>query len=136
MKRLLAVLSASFVFGLFGCKQGVDGNSIVAKLRQPSFSSNAGPAYIAECRAAGVPVPNTVLDVNDGWVNHGVLANPFLEPEKAAELWSWVSSSPLGLCLALPRWEVAGANRERAHLFGVICQGFESSSPDDSSGRV
>jgi hypothetical protein len=85
---------------------------------------NDGARYIAECQAAGVPVPTNILDST--WVNHGFLRNVFETPSLDAELWSWTSTSPRGICLALPRW-VPLASPGEAKALGVICQGFDSS---------
>ncbi|MER2564633.1 MAG: hypothetical protein ABTQ32_28160, partial [Myxococcaceae bacterium] len=83
------------------------------------FTSNSKAAYIAECQQNGVPLPTDVLD--GSWVNHGEVKDEFLAASLEAELWSWTSSSPEGICLALPRWSsgVAGA-------FGIICMGQQS----------
>jgi hypothetical protein len=97
-------------------------------------TTKSGTDYIAECQAAGVPVPTMV---NDGtWENHGILSNEFIETSLFAEVWSWVSSSPRGICLSLPRHtaEVGGLTK----ITGVICMGIESSKVCyfDSPGDV
>jgi hypothetical protein len=91
----------------------------------PLVTANAGQAYISQCIAAGVPVPTTVLD--SSWVNHGTFDQEFLSDELEAELWSWSPGNPRGLCLALPRWNKPGAATGEAELFGVICQGSDTS---------
>ena len=67
-------------------------------------TTNGGKDYVRECKAAGVPLPDTVLDETAGWVNHGEVLDPFILDTFEAELWSWSSASPEGICLALPRW--------------------------------
>ena len=78
---------------------------------------------MAECRASGVPVPDTILGVD--WVNHGTFEGEFVSSEYFPELWSWESTSPRGLCLALPRYTAASGGRAR--FFGLICLGVETS---------
>jgi hypothetical protein len=91
--------------------------------RQPLATTLSGAAYVSQCRAEGVPVPDQVTN-STGWINHGVLATEFLEQSLTAEVWSWrPSSGPDGLCLALPRWN--GSNT--AQLFGLICMGVVTS---------
>lgn len=87
--------------------------------RQALITQESGAAYRAECASHSVPIPDSVLD--SSWTNHGVLTTNFVGLE--AELWSWESSSPDGLCLALPRWN----SQDQAPLFGIICMGRESS---------
>lgn len=88
-------------------------------------TTNGGAAYVAECRAAGVPVPEVLLSAEEGWVNHGLIDNPFLSnnTNTESELWSWASSAPEGICLALPRWSVKGTTG----FLGLICLGVQSS---------
>jgi hypothetical protein len=86
-------------------------------------TTNSGIDYIEEClNVHGVPIPWTVLDPAAGWVNHGVIADPFEAPGWDAELWTWESNDPDGVCMALPRW--SGNN---AMLLGVICLGRATS---------
>jgi hypothetical protein len=106
----------------------------VPKQRAELSTLNRGTLYIEECRASGVPVPDTILDST--WVNHGALGTDLagaalevfgemLPIPTYAELWSWTSASPRGICLALPRWRMSIP--EVIGNFGVICQGHDSS---------
>jgi hypothetical protein len=91
---------------------------------QALISSNGGAAYRAECVSEGVPVPTTILD--SSWTSHGSIALPFLAASEEAEIWSWESSSPDGVCVALPRWENQGTMTKTddvADVFGIICLG-------------
>ncbi len=113
------------------------------RLRSTLFATDGGMAYVNECIAAGVPVPSTVL--GPGWVRHFDVATggagidpPFIAPRYEgypleAELWSWSSSNPRGICLALPRWQLDAPNDPNPNVntaaaFGVICQGQASST--------
>ena len=80
-------------------------------------TSNSGSDYIEECVQNGVPVPDVVL--NGQWKNHGVLKDDFLGAGRESELWSWESSNPDGVCVALPRWN----DENLAELFGIVCLG-------------
>ena len=85
--------------------------------------------YVEECRAAGVPVPDTVLDFDNGWTNRGSMSLTFLTDEydeNDNEIWSWESAEPQGVCLALPRW-IEKDGVERAEVLGLICMGTETS---------
>ena len=111
------------------CK--VDGPEERGEATQEVGTSLGGPAYLEYCRKQGVPVPEVVLD--DQWTNHGAVEVPFISrfhvdgSELTAELWSFVSTDPAGICLALPRWFTAGTNQGTAKLFGIICLGKNSS---------
>ena len=83
----------------------------------------SGAAYIAECQAAGVPIPTTVLDAS--WTNHGIVTAPFISTGLNAELWSWTSTSPRGMCVALPRWSAPTGGT--ASLYGIICMSVVTS---------
>jgi hypothetical protein len=83
-------------------------------------TSNSGTAYQDECEAAGVPVPRTLVDETDGWVNRGEITTEFLSTTFEAELWTWETDA--GICMALPRW----SGNDEAELFGLICFGYET----------
>lgn len=91
-------------------------------------TETTGDAYNELCITEGVPVPDVVLD--DNWINHGVVGYDLAGGSGTkAELWSWESQSPRGVCLALPRWRTTGtpANGDKADLFGIICLGLDTS---------
>ena len=85
---------------------------------------NQGAAYIAECIAASVPIPPTInqMDPNGtaGWKSQGFIpqALQFIVGTPA-ELRSYKSSSPLGMCYALPRY--TNNAMTTVGLDGVIC---------------
>lgn len=107
---------------LLSCRLEKPGSSQgPAVSRQSIGTVNLGEKYIAECAAAGVPVPESVLDST--WTNYGEIKEEFLSSDLEGELWGWASSSPQGLCLALPRWTEDG----KAPQFGIICQGYRTS---------
>jgi hypothetical protein len=120
---------------LIGCSCSSPGSQTGARTdvrsRQSTlYATTRGPAYVAECRAAGVPVPDTILDPGNGWTvyrdpttgGNGLDEEFVLQPLEA-ELWTWRSSSPAGICLALPRWTTGNV----ASALGVICLGKASS---------
>lgn len=109
--------------------------SRVQRNKATIYSDNSGADYSRECELNGVPVPKYVL--GPGWVNHGVVDDVFESPTAAlpgggpaypleAELWSFTSLQPRGICLALPRWFTDGPEAGKAALFGVICMGQQS----------
>ena len=81
----------------------------------------AGREYIAECREAQVPIPPQWG--GNGWTHVGDLTTNFLGFGNPAQVWRADSSSPKGLCVALPR--VSGSI---ISALGVICLGTESSN--------
>lgn len=83
-------------------------------------TSKSGREYRLECEDARVPVPETLLDETNGWVNRGEITTEFLSPGREAELWTWETEE--GICMALPRWNGA----DEAVLFGLICFSFET----------
>jgi hypothetical protein len=80
-----------------------------------------GAAYINECSAAGVPIPPSWG--TSGWVSRGVLTNEFISSANEAEVFSYQSSSPAGMCFALPR-----SSGNSIRLLGIICLGTASSN--------
>lgn len=81
----------------------------------------SGAQYRAECREAGVPIPPDWG--SSGWNYEGDLANNFLGSGNPAEVWSAKSSSPKGICVALPR-----INGSTIGALGIICLGTESNN--------
>lgn len=79
-----------------------------------------GAAYINECRAAGVPIPPDWGSAS--WVSRGVLDNEFISAASEAEVFVFQSTSPRGICFALPR-----SNGNTISLLGIICQGNDTS---------
>jgi hypothetical protein len=85
-----------------------------------SATDAAGAAYIEECRKAGVPIPPDWGNPN--WISQGNVTTKFIGPDIGAELFTFESQSPRGVCMALPRW--AG---DSTNLLGIICLGTDSS---------
>jgi hypothetical protein len=91
-----------------------------------SFTINKGQAYIDECANAGVPIPPSigVLDPNGvtGWKSQGFI-DPTLQfiVQSPAQVRTYKSTSPPGMCIALPRY--TDASLATVALDGVICLG-------------
>lgn len=94
------------------------------------FTLNSGQAYIDECRNAGVPIPPPINQMDatglTGWRVEGDIpqAQQFIVGSPA-ELRSYRSLAPEGMCYALPRY--SDASRSQVSLDGVICLGKQSS---------
>ena len=87
------------------------------------FTDASGSAYVNECSAAGVPIPPTFFQAP--WVNQGSFdGSEFISSGLDPELWVYESTSPPGVCLALPRYNAS----DEAELLGIICLGTESSN--------
>jgi hypothetical protein len=87
-----------------------------------SATQAGGPAYIEECHKAGVPIPPDWGSAN--WQSRGSLTINFLKSalNPDAELFAFVSESPRGVCMALPR-----SKGNTISLLGIICLGTDSS---------
>ncbi|HKO53650.1 MAG TPA: VCBS repeat-containing protein [Polyangiaceae bacterium] len=87
-----------------------------------ALESNAGgAAYATACAAAGVPNPPAWRSAS--WVFRGTLtgSNNFLGGSDLAEVYSYTSTSPAGVCIALPRRPSTSSTSYE--LVGIICQG-------------
>lgn len=99
-------------------------------VRVRSITTNSGQAYINECMAAGVPIPPTINMMDPaglaGWKSQGFIpqADQFIVGTPA-EVRTYQSTSPEGMCIALPRF--TDATLSTASLDGVICMGKQSS---------
>lgn len=107
-------------------------------VRPLSITINKGQDYIDECRLAGVPIPPTINVMDPaglaGWKSEGFLARTVATPEAPtavfiegtpAEVRTYRSTSPEGMCYALPRY--TDASLRTVELDGVICMGKQSS---------
>lgn len=99
-----------------------------------SATTNQGQAYINECIAARVPIPPTigVLDPTGlaGWKSQGFIPIPdqFIGQNSGpspAEVRTFKSTSPAGMCYALPRY--TDTTQATVGLDGVICLSQETS---------
>jgi hypothetical protein len=79
-----------------------------------------GDAYITACRQAGVPIPPDWG--SNKWQSRGPLTIDFLGSTPTAELFSFESESPRGVCFALPR-----SSGNSIPLLGIICLGTDTS---------
>jgi len=102
----------------------------VVKHHAASATNNSGQEYIDQCRAAGVPIPPTInlMDAAGlmGWKSQGFIptGDQFIVGSPA-ELRSFRSTSPEGMCYALPRY--TDDTLSTVQLDGVICMGKVSS---------
>ena len=88
---------------------------------------SGGSQYIEDCRAAGVPVPDTMW--SDEWKYLGTLENSFASSTTEGDIWQYVSQSgPRGVCLALPRYPLLGGDlvSDETELLGIICLGQDT----------
>ncbi|HEU5134950.1 MAG TPA: VCBS repeat-containing protein [Steroidobacteraceae bacterium] len=85
-----------------------------------AFSTGtSGAAYVEACRLKGVPIPP---DWGGGqWMARGVLQTKFISQSQVAEVFTFESSSPRGICFALPR-----STGNSINLLGIICQGNDT----------
>ncbi|MEO8671968.1 MAG: hypothetical protein ABI411_11685 [Tahibacter sp.] len=95
-----------------------------------SATVNSGQAYLNECIAAKVPIPPPigVLDPagTAGWKTQGFIppATQFIVGTPA-ELRTYKSATPAGMCYALPRY--SDGSKTTVALDGVICLSQETS---------
>lgn len=95
-----------------------------------SVTVNSGQAYLNECMAARVPIPPPigVLDPAGvaGWKSQGFIptGDQFIVGTPA-EVRTYKSTTPAGMCYALPRYN--GASLTTVDLDGVICLSQETS---------
>lgn len=85
-----------------------------------SATQAGGPAYVEECRKAGVPIPPDWG--SSQWKSKGLLATDFLGSTPQAEIFAFETESPRGVCMALPR-----STGNTISLLGIICLGTDSS---------
>ncbi|MEY4590589.1 MAG: hypothetical protein RL497_2665 [Pseudomonadota bacterium] len=95
------------------------------------FTINSGQAYINECRNAGVPIPPPINQMDPtgltGWRVEGFIPQSLqFIVGTPAELRSYRSITPEGMCYALPRY--TDSTRTQVSLDGVICLGKQSSN--------
>jgi hypothetical protein len=94
-----------------------------ATLAPRSATTNSGLAYINECRSHGVPIPPPIGDAR--WASQGFIPNDqlFLFNQNV-EVMTYVSASPEGMCIALPRSDdTYAADGVTVGLDGVVCLG-------------
>lgn len=108
---------------------GSDSSAVVKPM---TATTNAGLAYINECRSNGVPIPPPIGDPR--WVSRGFIPKSklFLRNE-SVEVLTYSSTSPQGLCIALPRSnDTTPSDGVTVVLDGVICLGKQ---PSPLSGK-
>jgi hypothetical protein len=86
-----------------------------------SATTNAGGAYLEECRRAGVPTPPDWG--SPAWQSRGMLPFKFIIQAQDAEVFAFESNLPRGMCLALPR-----SSGNSISALGIICLGTETSN--------
>ena len=93
-------------------------------------TTNSGQAYINQCMTEGVPIPPPIGQLDpagvNGWKSQGFIpTNAQFIVGTPAEVRTYLSSSPAGMCIALPRY--TDATKTTVALDGVICLGKNSS---------
>ena len=92
--------------------------SIISKPATAMPTDKGGAEYTTECAMNGVPLPP---DWGSGqWVYNGDVEEPLIAKGLKAKVYYYRSSSPAGLCFALPR-VIKGTTE--AEALAVICQG-------------
>jgi hypothetical protein len=86
-----------------------------------TVTTAGGADYIDECAAAGVPIPPAFGA--PGWTFQGDLNTELINASQDAKVWTYESTSPEGICYALPRHQ-GGVIK----VLGVICQGKQTSN--------
>ena len=103
-------------------------------VRVLSKTINSGQAYLDECRLARVPIPPPIGQMDPagmtGWKSQGFIpiADQFIGQESGpspAEVRTFVSATPRGMCYALPRY--VDPRMATVKLDGVICLSQETS---------
>ena len=95
------------------------------------ITTNKGQAYINECREAGVPIPPPINQMDPtglaGWRSEGFIpqSEQFIVGSPA-ELRSYRSLMPEGMCYSLPRY--SNNTLSTISLDGVICMGKRTSN--------
>lgn len=101
--------------------------SLLQKQHHPSgtTTTTSGAAYRALCQANGVPVPPD-FGPSSTWVSRGLIPQTelFIVGTYGAEVLTWESTSPVGMCIALPRFDTG---TDEVLLDGVICVGQATS---------
>lgn len=94
-----------------------------ATLTPLSATTNSGLAYINECRSHGVPIPPPIGDAR--WASQGFIPTDQLFLfNNSVEVMTYVSASPEGMCIALPRSDdTYTADGVTVALDGVVCLG-------------
>lgn len=89
------------------------------------LTTNSGEAYRAECAAAGVPIPPN-FGPGTGWISQGIIprSDLFIARGDDAEVLTWSSQSPEGMCIALPRYNLD----KTVEADGIICVGKATSN--------
>lgn len=89
------------------------------------LTSNGGVLYRNECLANGVPIPPD-FGPGSAWVSQGLIPQSklFIVAGSGAEVLTYQSSTPAGMCVALPRFDPV---TNIVTLDGVICLGTSTS---------
>lgn len=87
-----------------------------------TFNVNRDTAYMADCRAQGVPIPPDWAETGTAWENQGNLntnggGTNLLQRAVDAHVWTYVDPTVRGACVALPRGSGGPGS-----LAGIICQ--------------
>lgn len=95
----------------------------------PPLPSRPLNDYMRQCHNELVPLP-PVWNPTSGtsrWQRRGTVPNPFAAPGLArVEVWTFSSTSPEGICFALPRMAAGGNINTGIEALGIICQSKQS----------
>jgi hypothetical protein len=123
-------------------------SSVAATVSSAAASSAPTTGYITHCRSNDVPIPpiwNPTTGTNQ-WQKRGTLVNPFAASGLTnVEVWTFTSTTPAGICIALPRMDGSNINTN-VQALGIICQSERTGkacfwdnvvrpTPDISSGQ-
>jgi hypothetical protein len=86
-----------------------------------TLTTLGGQLYREQCAMEGVPIPPD-FGPGSGWVSRGLIPQSqlFIVASLGAEVLTWQSASPVGMCIALPRFDTT---TDEVGLDGIICMG-------------
>lgn len=95
----------------------------------PPMPSRPLNDYMRYCHNNLVPLP-PVWNPTSGtsqWQQRGTVPNPFAAPGLSrVEVWTYSSTSPQGICFALPRMSAGSTINNGIQALGIICQSEQS----------
>lgn len=124
--QLLENLSLEKIVQFFQSKQTqqTSGGAGAAAPSAPASAASSRPMndYMTMCRQNSVPLPPTWDPTMNNWDRVGVQRKLFISANSTTEVWKYNSTSPAGLCIALPRMMNGSDIQNNVELLGIICQ--------------